>query len=558
MTHLPTPTSPTHYFRTSCDTTNISIHLLYREQASPANRMLSNRFATDRYAPTNISGCAQPDESPPKMPASHRPMERLTADDYPDRYAPYPTDRPHSTFPQYDQHQEARRWTAGGDQSAVYREGGRVDKSSYPPGWYGHGCYERWDYAEWAAAQAAWQSAQQPQYAPPSRLGQYATANYWQPALTQWPAATSAQQAPRSNLVMGFFDPNVAPFVPQQPQQYAESRSVMEAERASVQEDFWAHNQARYGQSSTAQQRPSAHTSGFTAINAPQRAADLARALDVGKAHGGFTATPNRASERLQRQAAAQTVSATPASDQTSIIPSNATAWLPKRSHEQRVFLLPRPSPTVSYQWQAHNILVTLPAPRPLLVILDLNGSLLCRMNKTTSFVGRPNVDAFLQYLLGKHTVMVWSSARPDNVNGMCDRLFTPAQREQLAGIWTRDMLRLGPHYHARVQVYKQLSWVWDTPAIQATAPAIPAPPWGQSNTVLIDDTPEKAASEPFNLIEIDEFERRPDQMDKDVLGQVAGYLETLRLQENVSAYMRTSPFRYDLASDPVDWARLD
>nr|XP_023874147.1 uncharacterized FCP1 homology domain-containing protein C1271.03c-like [Quercus suber]POE83822.1 putative fcp1 likey domain-containing protein [Quercus suber] len=138
---------------------------------------------------------------------------------------------------------------------------------------------------------------------------------------------------------------------------------------------------------------------------------------------------------------------------------------------------------------------------------------------------------------------MVWSSARPENVYKMCEQLFTPQQLQQLVAIWSRDMLRLGRFHHSNVQVYKNLDWIWEFRAIQATATS-PYLPWTQHNTVLVDDTSAKAASQPFNLINVDEFEKRPEQMHSDVLHQVVTYLDTLSWQDNVSAYMRAMPFQ--------------
>ena len=191
----------------------------------------------------------------------------------------------------------------------------------------------------------------------------------------------------------------------------------------------------------------------------------------------------------------------------------------------------------------------TLPAPRPLLVILDLNGTLLYRKNKGSNFQGRPFVNEFLQYLMKFHQVMIWSSARPYNVTAITSKL-TQQDKDKLIAVWSRDDLRLSKYaYDQKVQVYKQLSWVWSNASIQAKSAA----PWSQADTVLIDDSIEKAASEPYNLVQIEEFEAKPKQMKVDVLGQVVEYLETLRWQKDVSAYMRTKPFVFD-AEMSFDW----
>lgn len=165
--------------------------------------------------------------------------------------------------------------------------------------------------------------------------------------------------------------------------------------------------------------------------------------------------------------------------------------------------------------------------------------------------MARPYVNEFLRYLLKNHHVMVWSSARPYNVDPMCKKLFSQEEMAQLVAVWSRDHLRLPNNvYKEKVQVYKQLSWVWSDSAIQAKSSAR----WSQADTVLIDDSIEKAASEPHNIIEIEEFEGKGEQMEVDVLGQVVQYLEALRWEKDVSAYMRSKPFAFD-AGMSFDWA---
>ena len=193
---------------------------------------------------------------------------------------------------------------------------------------------------------------------------------------------------------------------------------------------------------------------------------------------------------------------------------------------------------------------------RPLLVVLDLNGTLIYRPNKGSNFVARPKVNEFLHYLLNNHNVMIWSSAKPKNVERMCDKLFTTEQKDQVVAIWSRDRLRLPEGaYNQKVQVYKQLTWIWKDKKIQSANPN-PVDFWSQENTVLIDDSVEKAASEPHNIIRIQEFEGRRDQMESDVLGQVVKYLETLRSEIDVSAYMRWEPFEFD-PEEAFDWTAI-
>ncbi|KAK3109222.1 hypothetical protein LTR53_017758, partial [Teratosphaeriaceae sp. CCFEE 6253] len=200
----------------------------------------------------------------------------------------------------------------------------------------------------------------------------------------------------------------------------------------------------------------------------------------------------------------------------------------PKRPHLR---LLPRPKPTWSYLKQAAAAPGELAdgGTRALLVILDLNGTLLHRTRRGGSaFTARSHVPEFLHYLLSHHKVMIWSSATPENVHAMVAKLLTPEQRKRLVAVWGREKLRLSPaQYGQKVQCYKQLSWVWRDEEIATSAPGHDA--WAQDNTVLIDDSAEKAASEPYNSVTIDEFEGTEAQGRTDVLGQVVQYLEVLR-----------------------------
>jgi hypothetical protein len=87
--------------------------------------------------------------------------------------------------------------------------------------------------------------------------------------------------------------------------------------------------------------------------------------------------------------------------------------------------------------------------------------------------------------------------------------------------------------------VYKQLSWIWESD-IGSQNPDSGL--WDQTNTVLIDDSAKKAAAEPYNLVEIPEFNGKDEEID--VLGQVLGHLQWLSLQPNVSNAIRRTPFK--------------
>ncbi|WYZ38962.1 hypothetical protein EsH8_III_000876 [Colletotrichum jinshuiense] len=216
------------------------------------------------------------------------------------------------------------------------------------------------------------------------------------------------------------------------------------------------------------------------------------------------------------------------------------------------------PNPTAEYLHRSSLPPTLLPSPQPILVVMDLNGTLLHRPNRrnATSFVERPHAKRFLQYCLDTFHVVIWSSARPSNVQSMCDQLLLgpPARgghadrasyRRRVLAVWGRDRFGLSQaDYKLRVQVYKRLDMVWSEPGVQAAHPdAAFGGRWDQSNTVLVDDSLEKARSEPYNLLRIPEFFGDANEPGH-VVPQVHDYLNALCYQSDISAYMRTSPFQ--------------
>lgn len=222
---------------------------------------------------------------------------------------------------------------------------------------------------------------------------------------------------------------------------------------------------------------------------------------------------------------------------------------------DTHLHVMERPEPTAEYLQQANQDPTTMDTGRPLLVVLDMNGTLVHRTDKRRSlnFIARPRVNEFFHYLFSNHHVMIWSSSKPRTVEYYCKELLLKDQDERLVACWARDKLRIPEHaYNKKVQVYKQLSRIWKDKKIQS-ANINPVDVWSQENTVLIDDSFSKAASEPYNIITLEEFEGRKEQMETDVLGQVVKYLETLRLQRDVSAYVRWKPFAFD-PKKSFDW----
>ncbi|XDG02176.1 hypothetical protein ABKA04_001791 [Annulohypoxylon sp. FPYF3050] len=204
-----------------------------------------------------------------------------------------------------------------------------------------------------------------------------------------------------------------------------------------------------------------------------------------------------------------------------------------------------RPEPTPQYLTYASYPPFILPAPRVILLVIDLNGTLLFRPDKKAprDFIARPHARQFLSYCLRTFKVVFWSSARLMNVGSMVGDLVASHQYDDIAAIMGREHFGLTEvDFLKRVMCYKRLTTVWKDKVIQSHHPeAGLGKVWDQSNTVLIDDSLEKGRSEPHNIIQIPEFMGGEER--GYVLPQVHDYINELSRQANVSAYMRQSPF---------------
>ncbi|KAF4985661.1 hypothetical protein FGRMN_11129 [Fusarium graminum] len=217
------------------------------------------------------------------------------------------------------------------------------------------------------------------------------------------------------------------------------------------------------------------------------------------------------------------------------------------------------PNPTAQYLAQAKLSPERLAKPRRILIVMDLNGTLLHRPNKRRPFhfTERPHATTFLSYLLETFHVAIWSSARPENVNKMVEQLLTPEQVEQCLVVWGRDSFGLsGEDYNSKVQVYKRLTTIWTNPRVMAAHPrAHKGGLWDQTNTILVDDSFEKGRSEPFNMLILPEFAGLAKET-PNVLPQVHDYINELAHQSDISRFVRQSPFKpdpdYILPEQPV------
>jgi hypothetical protein len=191
---------------------------------------------------------------------------------------------------------------------------------------------------------------------------------------------------------------------------------------------------------------------------------------------------------------------------------NNRRRATPRHTPQRTVTPPPAPKASEVYLAQARLSPVRRSTPKKCLVILDLNGTCIARPDalKPTVFKIRPGIRKLFDYLFKHHVVMIFTSMRHKNATAIVGKLFTPHQRQRLAGFWARDKLGLTTEQLAvKTQTYKNLDPVWLDEAIQSTYPKDEGGwGWDQSNTVLIDDSHLKAVSHPHNLLLVPEFSK--------------------------------------------------
>ncbi|KAL4071940.1 hypothetical protein V8B97DRAFT_1941792 [Scleroderma yunnanense] len=223
----------------------------------------------------------------------------------------------------------------------------------------------------------------------------------------------------------------------------------------------------------------------------------------------------------------------------------------------------PKPEPGYIALAEQPSIRINDPASSRKLLVLDLNGTLLIRAPRShlpyrghtsradstatadprlRTVYPRPYIPAFRAYLFAPETrawldTMVWSSAQPHSVDDMVSRTFADYAHE-LVAVWDRKSLGLTQEqYHRKTTTTKDLSKPWKllplglSPAQLEAGTSTPNRDRKVTNidtdtgtpssiahsaltTLLLDDSPHKAALQPYNHVYIPEYDRPRRQRD--------------------------------------------
>lgn len=227
-----------------------------------------------------------------------------------------------------------------------------------------------------------------------------------------------------------------------------------------------------------------------------------------------------------------------------------AHAWLPAGLHVSVGLHAPPPVPPVP---------PTPAAERRHLLVLDVNGLLVerrlrkrARGSRSSSWrrrpdavlgafevYDRPHLRDFVEFVLHTFAVAVWSSARRENLLPLVGHIF--GGEHALAAVWDQTNCtatgQYDPNKPGRPLVLKELAKLWrDEPHLSR---------FGPSNTLLVDDSPHKAARNPPNTaIHPREFVAgRAADAALGPGGALRAYLERLADAPAVDAFVAESPY---------------
>jgi hypothetical protein len=184
--------------------------------------------------------------------------------------------------------------------------------------------------------------------------------------------------------------------------------------------------------------------------------------------------------------------------------------------------------------------------PEKKLLVLDLNGTLIsrCGQKGVSSFVARPFLHRFFNYIFKYFQVAVWSSAQERTVDNICN-IF---EDRSLLLKWHRGHFNFKhSEFNSKVEGIKNLERIWKE-----------LPQYNITNTIAIDDTPIKLSLQPYNLVKISTFNPLDTTKDNDnTLLQLMDYLELVKDEPNAAFYIKSNPFIEDMTSfeGPIEFS---
>ncbi|KND01189.1 uncharacterized protein SPPG_04279 [Spizellomyces punctatus DAOM BR117] len=199
---------------------------------------------------------------------------------------------------------------------------------------------------------------------------------------------------------------------------------------------------------------------------------------------------------------------------------------------------------------------------RTILLILDINGTLLERVKKTAEKRAaranplcpeapnfrlnrarcyyRPYLDTFIDHIFQHFEVAAWTSAMPKNADPMFSHIFGD-YASKLAFGWNRSHCSDIGGRDRDWEAKKDLRKVWADRTVN------PHGRWTERNTILIDDTSSKASFTPANCLHLPTFtvcDPNFDCINDTSLLSLIKYLDALRQSDvtDVREYFKTHP----------------
>mmetsp|Transcript_20635 Transcript_20635/g.25020 ORF Transcript_20635/g.25020 Transcript_20635/m.25020 type:complete len:272 (+) Transcript_20635:59-874(+) len=195
---------------------------------------------------------------------------------------------------------------------------------------------------------------------------------------------------------------------------------------------------------------------------------------------------------------------------------------------------------------------------KSIVLVLDLNGLLVHRVRVSHKNKGsdkrdkgvrvgrsimyiRPYTQEFLELIFNHFDIVIWSSARVDNIQAIIDVVLNKKQRDSVKAVLDQSHCKwAGPHPNEpqKPLFLKELSRVWEV---------VGTP----SNTLLVDDSPEKAdLNPPYTAVHPKPW-CRENQHDTSLRkgGPLYAFFEKLAKHRDTAAcvdvpsYIKTNPY---------------